>query len=174
MWAMRFPTPLAAALVAGLALTGCGADEAATAGSEDRQQQAQDAQLAFAKCMREQGIDMPDPSPGERGLRLAVPEGVSPEEMEEAQQACGHHLEAIEPPELSDEQQEEFKEAALAHARCMRDQGIEDFPDPTFGEDGGARIRIAPGAGLDPDSPEFREAQEACRDELPAMRRETP
>jgi hypothetical protein len=170
---MRFPPHLAAALVAGLALAGCGAEEAATAGSDDRRQQAQDAQLAFAKCMREQGVDMPDPSPDERGLRLVAPEGVSPEQMREAQEACRHHLEAIEPPELSEEQQEEFKEAALAHARCMREHGI-DMPDPTFGEGGGARIRIGPGSGIDPDSPEFREAQEACRDELPRMREGTP
>ena len=46
-------------------------------------------------------------------------------------------MKEAEPPKLSDEEQEEFKEAALANARCMREHGIENFPDPTFGEDGG-------------------------------------
>jgi hypothetical protein len=168
---MRIPTPLAAALVVA-ALTGCG--EAATAGSDDRQLQAQDAQLAYAKCMREHGVDMPDPEPGERGLRFVAPEGTSPEETREAEQACRKHLDAIEPPELSEEQQEEMKEAALAHARCMREHGIENFPDPTFGEDGRTELRIGPDSGIDPESPKFREAQEACQDELPELRGRTP
>jgi hypothetical protein len=167
---MRIPTHLAAALVAGVALTGCGAEEAATAGSEDRQQQAKDAMLAYTKCMREHGVDIPDPEPGERGLRMVAPEGVSREEMREAEEACRKHLEEFEPPELSEEQQEEMKERALAHARCMREHGIENFPDPTFGEGGRTTMRIGPEDGIDPNSEKFKEAEEACRDELPEMR----
>jgi hypothetical protein len=173
---MRIPTHLAAAIVAGVALTGCGAEEAATAGSEERQQQAQDAMLAYAKCMREHGVDMPDPQSGERGLRFMAPEGVSEEKVREAEEACRKHLESIEPPELSEEQQEEIKEAALAHARCMRGHGI-DMPDPTFGEDGRTVQRIGPESGIDPNSSKFREAEEACRDEVPdigELRKESP
>jgi len=167
---MRISTYLAAAVVAGLAITGCGADDPA-AGSADRQQQARDAQLAFAQCMREQGVDMPDPEPGERGLRLQVPEGVSPDKVNEAQEACNHHLESIEPPELSEEELEERKQAALDHARCMRENGVENFPDPTF-EGGGAQLKIGPESGVDPESQEFRDAQEACEDMLPELRRD--
>jgi hypothetical protein len=163
---MRTPTHLAAALIAGLALVGCGAGEGATATSEDREQQAEDAMLAYTKCMREHGVDVPDPEPGERGLRMVAPEGVSPEEMREAEDACRTHLEAIEPPDLSDEQRQELEQAALAHARCMREHGI-DLPDPTFGEDGRMTQRLDRASGIDPNDPEFREAEEACRDELP-------
>jgi hypothetical protein len=173
---MRIPTHLAAAIVAVVALTGCGAEEAATAGSEDREQQAQDAMLAYTKCMREHGVEIPDPEPGERGLRMVTPKGAPPEEMRDAENACRKHLEAIEPPELSGEQQEELKEAALAHARCMREHGI-DMPDPTFGEDGLTVQRIGPESGIDPNSSKFREAEEACRDELPdigELRKESP
>jgi hypothetical protein len=167
---MRIPTYVAAAVVAGLAMTGCGTDDPA-AGTSDRQQQARDAQLAFAKCMREHGVDMPDPEPGERGLELRVPEGVSPDEVNQAQEACDHHLESIEPPELSEEELQERKEAALAHARCMRENGVENFPDPTF-QGGGAQLKIGPESGIDPNSLQFRDAQEACEDKLPELRRD--
>ena len=131
---MQIPI-LAAALVCGLALSACGAEEPAAA---DREETNRDAMLAYAKCMREHGVDMPDPQPGQRGIRLRAPEGVTPEEMEQAEGACRKHLDDIEGPELTDEQQKEFREAALAHARCMREHGI-DIPDPTFGEDGRRR-----------------------------------
>ena len=52
---------------------------------------------------------------------------------------------AIKPPELSDEEAAEFKQAALANARCMREHGVEKFPDPTFDENGGAQIRMSKG-----------------------------
>ena len=44
----------------------------------------------------------------------------------------------------------------------MRDNGIADFPDP--GPDGGL---LLDGTGIDPDSPQFKAAQEACRDLRP-------
>jgi hypothetical protein len=87
--------------------------------------------------------------------------------MEKAEQACRKYMEDVEPPELSPEQQEEMKKAALAHAQCMREHGLENFPDPTFDESGGAQIRIGPGSGLDPEDPDFQAAEKACRDELP-------
>jgi hypothetical protein len=159
-------TTIAAALACGLALSACGTNEpAADGGQADR-----NALLAYAKCMREHGIDMPDPQPDQRGIRLRAPEGVTPEEMEEAEGACRKHLDAIEPPELTEEQQKEFQEAALAHAKCMRDHGI-DIPDPTFGEDGRAEIRIRRGDGAtgpDPDDPKWKAAEEACRDRMPS------
>jgi hypothetical protein len=150
----------------GLLLAGCGAEEPGETGSADPDQRDRDAMLAFAACMREHGIDMPDPAPDERGIRLSAPEGISEEKAEEAHEACRKHLDEIEPPEMSEEQEKEFQEAALAHARCMRENGI-DMPDPTFGENGRAQIRIRKGSGIDPESPKFEEAQEACEDEMP-------
>lgn len=50
---------------------------------------------------------------------------------------------------------------ALAYARCMRDSGVSDFPDP----DPDGRFR-----GLShehQDNPKFRAAQEKCRDLAP-------
>jgi hypothetical protein len=150
-----------------LVLVACG-DNAGAGGesSANREAEMQEAQIKFARCMREHGIDMDDPKPGERGIRLAVPEGVSPEKAQAANEECKKYLDAIKPPELSEEQQKEAREAALAHSRCMREHGI-DFPDPKFGEDGGATIQIGPESGIDPNSSKFRQAQKQCESKLP-------
>ena len=55
---------------------------------------------------------------------------------------------------------------AVRFARCMRDNGVGEFPDPdASGEmtiDG-----IVNGSSLDPDAPAFEEAMTACRDLQP-------
>jgi hypothetical protein len=171
---MRNNTPirlLTAALLAtgALAVASCGGGEPANADAQEAK--SREAALKFAECMRENGVDMPDPGAGGRQmLKVGPGEDITPEEMEKAQKACEKYEEDIEPPEMSEEQQQEMKEAALAHARCMREQGIENFPDPTFDEDGGAQIRIEKGSGIDPEHEDFKEAQEACQDEMPDMR----
>jgi hypothetical protein len=174
MWRMTTMRPFAAALIAaaGLGLAACGGGEDPATTNADRARKAREAELAFARCMREHGVDMPDPAADERGLRRIGPgSGVSESEFREAEQACRKHLEGIEPPELSDEERAEFRKAALEHARCMRKNGVPKFPDPTFGEDGGAQVRIARGSGIDPDDPDFQKAQEACRELMEGPRR---
>ena len=157
--------PLAAALLAASALVvaACGEESAtpaaSTASDEDK---ARQAQVKFAQCMREQGVDIPDPgADGGSEIRIGPDSGISPEEFETASKACEKYREGIR-PELSEAEQAEFKEKALEHARCMREHGI-DFPDPTFSAEGGAQIRLERGR-LDPDDPEFKAAQEECGD----------
>ena len=156
-------------LAAGCSLAACGGDDETPAAGGDRPDQStRQAMADFAQCMRENGVDVPDPGSGERG---AVRIEGSADELREAEEACAEYREKIKPPDLSDEELAEAKKAALAHSRCMREQGI-DVPDPQFNADGGAMVQIGPGAGIDFDSPEFREAEEACRDELPELRTE--
>jgi hypothetical protein len=164
---------LAAALLAAgaFAVAACGDDNSAGGASSaaNREREARDAQLKYAQCMREHGIDVPDPQFQDGGTLQAGPEEetVPKAKLREAEQACDKYLEEIEPPKLSEEQQQELRDAALAHSRCMREHGIENFPDPTFGEDGRAELRIEQGSGPDPNDPDFKRAEEACRDELP-------
>jgi hypothetical protein len=165
--------PLLAAVLStsALVLVACGEDAAGGgASSANRQAEMQEAQIKFARCMREHGIDMDDPKPGQRGIELAVPAGVSPEKAQSANEECKKYLDAIKPPELSEEQQKEVRDAALAHSRCMREHGI-DFPDPKFGENGQATIQIGPESGIDPNSSKFQRAQKECESELPHARR---
>jgi len=166
---MRIHLLIAALLLStsALALTACGGDPSTngeTAG--DRERQMQDAALEYARCMRENGVDMPDPQFRQGGMSMRSPKGVSPAKMRTADQACRKILEAVKPPEMSESEQKEFRAAALANARCMREHGI-DFPDPTFGPDGGARVKFQRGSGVDPESAKFKAAQKACEDTLP-------
>jgi hypothetical protein len=176
MWAMRTHIPtraLVAALLAvsALAIAACGEDDGGSGDSAaSREQKNREAQLAFAKCMRDHGIDMPDPKPNEGGIRLNVPRGTSPGKVDEADKACRKHLEAVKGPDLSPEQEKKFQQAALAQARCMREHGI-DMPDPTFDDKGRATIKIKGKSGgkggPGPDDPKVEKAMEECRKEVP-------
>lgn len=167
---------LAGAAVAALALAlalvaaGCGGgDEEAAAGRTTTGGTAdpQDAMLAYARCMRENGADVPDPQDG--GMVITPESGPRTEaerrRFDRAHEQCAEHLENARPPQLSEEQQAELQEAALEHARCMREHGI-DMPDPRF-EGGTARIPLGK---LDLSDPDFREAQKACEHILRDLR----
>ena len=52
-------------------------------------------------------------------------------------------------------------DAALEFARCMRSHGVASFPDPNPGH--GFQFP----ANLDPESPAFKSAQQACKRYLP-------
>jgi hypothetical protein len=149
-------------LIAGVLAAGCGDNGGGAGSAAERDSEAREAWLEYAQCMRENGVDMPDPGT-DGGLKE---EDVTPEELREAEQACEKHLDDIEPPELSEEEQQEFREGALANSRCMREHGIENFPDPTF-NDRGATVKIPAGSGFDEDDPDVKEAIEACEETLP-------
>jgi hypothetical protein len=57
------------------------------------------------------------------------------------------------------------KGSALAYSQCMRAHGITKFPDPN--SQGGISISGGPGSGIDPNSPQFKAADQACRKLLP-------
>ncbi len=58
--------------------------------SEEDRNRMQDALLEYAKCMREHGIDMPDPDFSGAGARIQLPRGIGPDNprFERAQEAC--------------------------------------------------------------------------------------
>ena len=166
-WASVASAALALTLVA----AGCGGGEGSSGDAGDRGGRAaklDDAMLAFARCMRANGVDVPDPQPGERGFVIG-PDGPPSEadarRFREADSRCRRHLANVRPPELSEEEREELQEAALKHARCMRRHGI-DVPDPTF-EGGGTSIPLG---RLDPRDPDFQAAEKACSKYLGALR----
>lgn len=189
----RRPLPAAllpALLVVVLVLAACGGGDSgdgvaslsgdAAAMSEDEggaggeEVDPEDAFVEFARCMREHGVDMPDPQPGGGGVVRVGPgpgEGLDPasEEFREADEACRPILEEAmgEMPEPSPEEQAEMRDRMLAFARCMREHGV-DMPDPTFGEDGSAMVELGPADEVrgPEDDPDFAEAQEACGDLL--------
>ncbi|MCP2637197.1 hypothetical protein K0817_011570 [Microbacterium sp. HD4P20] len=135
---LKVVTTLVALVFAGVAFTGC-SNSPGTEGSNDQSRTGdseqtpsfstdEEFQLAFAECMREQGIDMPDP--GSDGAHIEAGSG---DGFTEAAEVCLDELGA--PPSgsggarPSDEQHEIF----LEMAQCFRDNGL-DVPDPAPGE----------------------------------------
>ncbi len=53
--------------------------------------------------------------------------------------------------------------AGVAFSDCMRSHGVPSFPDPS----GGGGIQISAGSGINPQSPAFQSAQNACMKLLP-------
>jgi len=141
--------------VVGLVACGGGSDSGAAAGTSVSEEEAG---LEFAECMREHGVEIEDPKPGEN---VAIDGGGDPQ-AREALAACDEKLGSAG-QELSSSEDEEFKEGALALARCMREQGIE-MGDPKFPGPGQFLLDIE---GVDTESPAFKAAQEACEGLLP-------
>ena len=140
---------------------------ASASATKDPQQAAVD----FARCMRRQGVDMPDPQVDEQGritMRIGPDQddgggaAPDPKKLQAAQKACGNLMGGGDGPGQIDAK---ARDAMLAYARCMRGQGI-DMPDPT-----GDGMVLRKGAGPDPTSAEFQQADKACRHHLSSLGR---
>jgi hypothetical protein len=160
-----------AALGTALLLGGCGAQPDAgskvasistppTAGgptaADNSGKSDEDKMRDFAKCMREHGVDMPDPKPAGdgKGMSIAIQgEGADRGKIDAAQNACKHLMPnggEMKPP--SAEELDKMRK----QAKCMREHGV-DMPDPDPTGKGGMRIG---GPGDDPKK--FEEAAKAC------------
>ena len=155
-------------------------ETAAPGGSADPSASAltpEEAALAFAQCMREHGVDMPDPvfsgTAGGGGTITQQRPALNPQTepaFNAANEACKHFQDDIRRNGTSEPMSAAEQKAFLDYAACMRDHGI-DMADPTF-EDGGVSIRIGePGknagpddpGGIDPQSATYQAAQTACQ-----------
>jgi len=127
----------------------------------------EDAALAYARCMRDHGIDMPDPdtSAGPGVVRFSAGPGggldAGKTKVEDADKACHDLLGNAAPQNVDPKQAKEMQDQALAFSRCMREHGV-DMPDPTFGSNGQMTMKIDPSSGIDPSDPRFQAAQQAC------------
>ncbi|AIG73471.1 MULTISPECIES: hypothetical protein [Amycolatopsis] len=154
------------ALVAGCGGGGDGGDKVASissppaAGAGDGKQadnvSDEDKMRNFAKCMREHGVDMPDPKTdgdGQGSISIEAGEvGRDENKMKAASDACrkllpnGGEIKPPTPEELDKMRKE---------AKCMREHGI-DFPDPDPSGKGAAMT-------MDMGDPKkFEEAAKAC------------
>ena len=152
----HYRRPIAvAALGCALAFAACGSSAKPTGGTAGSGQYAQG--FRYSDCMRAHGVpSFPDPSVG-GGFPLRT-SGINEQSpaFESAQKACA----ALEPggntrPPIPAAQQA----GMVAKARCIREHGVPNFPDPTFGPGG-------EGAGVDfqgnESSPAFQHAAKAC------------
>lgn len=129
-----------------------GGPTAADAGGKSDEDKMRD----FAKCMREHGVDMPDPKPAGDGKGMAVTLGSKDgdtSKLDAAQQACKHLMpNGGEMKPLSAEELDKMRK----EAKCMREHGV-DMPDPDPSGKGAMRIG---GPGDDPKK--FEAAAKAC------------
>jgi hypothetical protein len=152
-----------------LVVAGCGGDTETPASAKQGVNAAtKKALLQYAQCMRDHGVNMPDPTFSDGGARVEMRQdkGDDPDKIREAQEACKRYQDQVKPPEVSEEQEKKMREAALKNAQCMRDHGI-DFPDPQFGEGGRMTQKIGPDSGIDPNSQKFKDAMKACQKDAP-------
>jgi hypothetical protein len=56
--------------------------------------------------------------------------------------------------------QQKMRESAVKFAQCMRENGVEKFPDPD--PNGGTRIEVGPASGIEPE--EFEAASKKCEE----------
>lgn len=179
---MRRPmsgTWLALPMTLGLALVGCGrADDGPSVASADGGGAAgptasasavamsdDDRRREFARCMRENGVDMPDPEPGQGGIRIQKPPNGDGAKMQAAMEQCRNLLPNGGDVQLTPEQVEQLRELA----KCMRANGVPNFPDP----EADGRLQLQPGSGMNREDPTFQAAMEKCRTNMPIRIRGT-
>lgn len=187
----------------GVASLGGDAKDGDTTSTTLSEEEAEEALLDWAACMRGEGLDVPDPQiDGEGRVRIGVGSGGGGDDededggtdgggtppdrdaMEAAFEECGEPPSVGSPP--SEQELAEMQENALEMAQCMRDEGIEDFPDPDFSDmgpgagpgtrterfnddddeasddDGSSEVVAGPFGVVDLDDPEMRAAFETC------------
>ncbi|MFL6143121.1 MAG: hypothetical protein ACJ72N_14805 [Labedaea sp.] len=118
----------------------------------------------FSKCMREHGVDVPEPTMapkagdgGNTGGPGIVIQGAGPEKekIDTANEACRPLLpNGGQPPKLDAKQLDEMRRMA----QCMREHGV-NMPDPDPNKPG---IAIDKNDGQDIDPEAMKKAAEAC------------
>jgi hypothetical protein len=163
--------PLAALAMVALIGAGCSNEPAenGNAGSSGGNENAtnRDKAMKFAACMRENGVrEFPDPD-ASGGLTIdGIVNGSSLDTSTPAWNDAIAACKDLQPPGfMGTEASPEEQEVRLEFAQCMRDNGVEDFPDPTPSGPLIDTRRIPSAAGRGALSiPGFQDAMEACRD----------
>lgn len=141
----------AAAGLALLALAGCGA-HGTTGASGSSSANAQDAAVKFAECMRQHGVQVDDPRPGEPGIRIRTK--LDESKVNAAMQACRKY----NPHKNVDPNDPRARDHMLKMAQCLRAHGVQ-IADPQPGQ--GLRIQVRKG------DPKVQQAIEACNKQVP-------
>ena len=147
----------------GVATAGGGAK--ATASADPANLSNQDRQLKFTQCMRENGIEMPDPDPANPG-RIILGGHADPDKVKAAMEKCRQYMPGGgNPIKLNPQQAEQMRK----FAQCMRENGVPDFPDPQ--PDGSIQIdsRTLGGKGKGQEDPTLKAALEKCQQYSPKI-----
>ena len=161
---------LFAACAATVSLAACGGGEepASSSGTPTKEAQNRKAMLDFAQCMRENGIDMPDPQfeGGRVTMKMGGKPGeIDPAKMQAADKACAKHPRGDEAAGDVRGGVGGVQEAGAGplplHARARRRHARTRRSTRT------AARRCGSAKGLNPESAKFKKAEKACRDKSP-------
>jgi hypothetical protein len=130
--------PLAAlGLVAMISLisAGCGSNAPSETGggsSSGSASTAREKAVKFAECMRDNGVsEFPDPDASGRLTIDGIVNGSSLDSSTAAWKEAIGACKDLQPPGFTGHKRSaEEQEYALKFAQCIRDNGVEDFPDP--------------------------------------------
>lgn len=115
---------------------------------------ADDAAVKQRKCLREHGVKVPEPKPGEDSRGLTIGGDLSKGEMEKALKACaGKGGIGAGGGKIT----QADKDKTLKHAQCMRKNGY-NMPDPKFDGAAAQAMPIPKGAEMK----KFESASKAC------------
>jgi len=118
---------------------------------------AQQAALAFSRCMRSHGVPS-FPDPDSQGQFPAFHTGVSKQTSAAADDACKHLLSSGGGSTATPQQRAQKLAFGLKVAQCVRRHGFPEFPDPT-----GSSQASPP--GIDLSSPQFQTAETKCEEQ---------
>jgi hypothetical protein len=158
-----------AVVVAGVALlvSACGSSSPTTSTTTGKSfQSGIELAYKFAACMRNHGVpNFPDPKVTDNGSQQAIAiKAVGPNTpgFKTAAKDCAGILPAPTSADLAAQaaQQRAHTRDLLSFAHCMRDRGINGFPDP--GAQGQLTLQMITGAGIDLQAPQVAVAARAC------------
>ncbi len=128
-------------------------------------------EVKFSHCMRANGVTaFPDPPPSGQFTIDGIANGSSLDTNSATFQQAMSTCKDLEPPGFTGQgRTPQQQAAALKFAKCMRDNGVPDFPDPTADGPLIDTRRIPSMAGKSPQSdPGFSAATQACHGLLSA------
>jgi hypothetical protein len=175
---MNCPRPLVTgALAAGCAvlITACGYSSSPGSGQTDTNASHSALLVRHSECMRSHGVsDFPDPSTSQNGdnsfgvdgYNFNLPANLNTQSpaYQSAEKACQGVIGlGASGPGRNSALVAKAKRAALAHAECMREHGVPNFPDPTVIDNGGGIAQSSGRPGFNPRSPAFQQAQKICQ-----------
>jgi hypothetical protein len=152
---------------AALLLSACGSSSPTTTTSSSKSPGSFVSKAyEFSACMRNHGVtNFPDPkvSSNGNGQQIAI-QAVGPNTpgFKTASKACQGILPTPSNADLGAEaaQRRAHTQDLLSFARCMRDHGINGFPDP--GQQGQLTLQMITAAGIDLHAPQVAVAARTC------------
>ena len=155
-------TGLAIAAVIGAGCSNEPAEDGNAGNANARQEQA----VEFAECMRDNGVsEFPDPDPSEGFTVDGVVNGSSIDPNSPAWEAAIAACEDLQPPGFTGDEDvtAEEQKQRLEFAQCIRDNGVEDFPDPA--EDAPmVNTNLIPSAATEEGMTVLNAAMQTCGD----------